>query len=735
MAAARTLARAAAVVFALAGPLAAELPVSRIADLRSMPRERALEAERVRVRGVVTWRKGGTNLTIQDKTAGIWVDFVEARNRGVWTGRRDVPRQLRVGAEVELEGVMHPGGYAPQIVPARVRVLSASHPLPDPLPLDRARFFSGADDCQRVEILGVVQSVHATDDGVTLLMDANPGRFTVQIGGAKRGQVEHLVDAEVRVRGVAGTQFNTRGEATGVRVMAGSADALKVERPPPSPAEVPTVALDRLLPFRADPIGPHRVRVEGTVTFALPGSFIYLQEGDCAVRVETSADGNLRPGDRVEATGFVEMSRLIGTLCDAALRKTGESVVPEPVEINPLAILALNAEAVRTAQVAKPHDFDGHLIRCRARLLAVQSEPHGDPVCTLTLEEKERGGQGTLVFRAVHYGGGARALEALAPGSELELVGLVRLDYVGSDPAPRLSRIVPSSLSLILRGPSDVTVVSTPSWWTARHFAGVLAAVLLALGGALVWSLQLKRQIRRKTRLLAREMAARRDAAVEFEATLRERTRLAANLHDTLLQTMSGIGFQIEACEAGASKTDDGGTQGHLKVAKRMVSHAVDELRNSVWALRSLPLHGMELSEAIQTLARRLGAGREARIEVRAEGDLTKVPDFIAGNILLVVQEALHNALTHGAPRVVRVDIQALDEPARVELTVTDDGSGFVPGEQLGAAQGHFGLQGMRERIERLDGGITIHSAPGRGTKVHAVAPLRPYDDALADPS
>ncbi len=707
--------------------------LTRIADVRSLPREKAAEALPVRVRGVVTWRSGSDNFTVQDDSAGIWVDLVGARRRNLWKGGGNVLQKLREGMEVEISGRSDPGGYAPLILPETLRILGRKS-LPPARPMEPARFFSGADDCQRIEVRGVVQGVYPTASGVTLVMNANPGRFIAQVAGPVVEKPESLVDAEISLRGVAATHFNTRGELTVSRVLASVPGDLRVERPPPAPDAVPRVTLDRLLPFRADPIGPHRVRVEGTVTHALPGGFFYLQEGDSAVRVETSSPVELKPGDRVEAAGFVEIFRLIGTLTDATVRKTGTGTLPEPVEISPGEILALNKTAVETAQTARPHDYDGHLIRCRARLLTVQSEPEGGGPHVLTLEQSGIPGQGNLVFRALLHAGKSGSPGSLRPGSELEITGLVQLDYAPNDLIPRISRTMPASLDLILRGISDVTVLHEPTWWTPERLATVLAAVLLALGGALIWNLQLKRQVRRKTLLLAGEMRARRDASVEFQATLRERTRLAANLHDTLLQTMSGLGFQIEACEAEAAEPrEENKAPGHLEVARRMLNHALDELRNSVWALRSLPLNGMALPEALDAVVERLGAGRETRIEVRAEGDLSRVPDFIAGNILLVVQEALHNALKHGDPRSVGIEIHSLEDPARISLTVRDDGSGFTPGEQAGVVQGHFGLQGMRERLERLDGTLRVRSAPGQGTTIHAEAPLRNYDREMAE--
>ncbi len=706
-------------------------PLTRIADIRLLPREKAGLALPVKVRGVVTWKNEKENLTIQDDSAGIWISLVEARERELWKGGDAILGKVREGMEVEIEGRSDPGGYATLILPETLRILE-KRPMPPARPMVPARFFTGADDCQRIEVRGVVQGFLPTGNGVTLLLDANPGRFSAQISKGVVPNPAALVDAEVKIRGIVATLFNTRGEVTGTRMLVSVKGDLVVEKPPPPPDSVPRVTLDRLLPFRPDPMGPHRVRVEGTVTYSLNGKFFYLQEGASAVRVETNSPIVLMPGDRVEAAGFVDISRLIGTLSDATVRKTGVGGVPEPVRINPEEILALNDVAVKAGQVALPHDYDGHLIRCRARLLAMQTERDSNDSRALTLERPNMLGKGTIVFRALFDDVKMKSLGDLVPGSELEITGLVQLDYAPNNLQSRITRTVPVGLDLILRSPADVVVLSKPSWWTAEHLTAVLAAVVLALGGALLWSLQLKRQVRRKTKLLAREMHARRDASIEFQATLRERTRLATNLHDTLLQTISGLGFQIEACEAEViAPLENEKGPGHLEVARRMVDHAATELRNSVWALRSLPLNGMELPEALGAIARRLGAGHSAVIEVRADGDLTRVPDFIAGNLLLFVQEAVHNSLKHGHPRQVKIETRLLDSPDRISLEVRDDGSGFTPGSQAGVVQGHFGLQGMRERIERLDGTLSIRSAPGQGTTLLAEVPLRIYDDEM----
>ncbi len=681
-----------------------------------LSRQEAAKALPAHVRGVVTWKGGRDALTIEDDTAGIWVHVTEARKRGLWATDNAVLNAIRVGQVVEIEGVSDPAGYAPVLVPKLIRVVGEGI-LPAARPMVPTRFFSGADDSLRIEVRGVVQGFQRGDIGWMLQLYSAPGRFTVEISRTALADPEVLVDAEVRVTGVAISRFNTRGELTLPRVFCSQPGEIVVETPAAAPFAAPLVPLDQILPFRPDPLGPHRLRVIGTVTYALPGKFLYLQDGATAVRVETRSPEPWQPGDRVEAAGFVEMTRFVGSLAETQVRKIGRGVVPEAVAMLPEKIVALNRAAMSTGQLAKPHDFDGHLVRFPARLLAVQSAPDAkQPWRRLTLE------QGEMILGATLHAGDAAALDALRPGSELEVTALVQLEYAPVN--VERQALVPTRLDVILRRADEVRVVQAPTWWTPERLLAAMALVVAALGGALLWAWQLRRQVGRKTQLLAAEMSARRDAAIEFQATLRERNRLAANLHDTLLQTLGGIGFQMGACE------DDPAV--HLPVAQKMLEHAVDELRGSVWALRSLPLHGLALPEALRSIAERAGAGQAVQIEVRTDGDLAPVPDFVAGNLLLVAQEALHNALKHAHPRTVTIEVRFADTTDRIALTVRDDGDGFTPGAQAGAAQGHFGVTGMRERIERLHGTFRLDSAPGRGTTLAIEVPLRTYDEELA---
>lgn len=705
---------------------AAPVPITRIEDVRDLTAEQAGHALPVRVRGVVTW-KTSRGITIQDGEFGTWLHLNEARAAGVWKDDSPVLPAATPGDILEVEGFTIPGAFAPGVMPAIVRLLGHA-PVPSPRPMEPARFFSGADDGIRVEVRGVIQGVRAGEESWILRLDANPGIVAVEFPLGTLTNPERLVDAEVRVIGIATTRFNTRGEMTMPRVFGGLPDELIVEKPGTLAFDAPFVPLSRILPYRRIPLGPHRLRVAGTVTFSLRGRYLYLQDGDAAVRVETRSTSEFQPGDRVEASGFGDTSRYVGGLVEAQVRKVGAGKVPATVTITPQAIVRLNKEALNLGLRAQPHDYDGHLIKFAATLLAVETVEtaidFGQVGRRLALV---RDGE---IEMADLIGPESQALDHLALGSEIEVTGIVRLEYTPVDgPRSGLS-LLPNRVWLILRSPRDVTVVRAPSWWTPTRLLAAVAVVALALVAALLWIGQLRRRVRAKTAQLAVEIRGRRDAVIEFQATLRERNRLAANLHDTLLQTLGGLGFELGACEAEA---------GHgqtlplprMRVARRILDLAVTELRNSVWALRTRPLAHRDLGENLRAILEHETSNTSTKFLLRVDGDISGLPDFLTGNLVLAVQEAVRNAVRHGLPRMIELELFGI-RGTRVRVVIADDGLGFVPGEQLGPAEGHFGLVGLRERIERLDGSVTITSTPGKGTRVELEIPIRSYDETVA---
>jgi len=282
---------------AAAGPAAGPAPLTQIGDLRALPREMTAKALPVHVRAVVTWHGPREQITLQDETGGSWLLVAEARQAHILETDDATLQAIRVGHLLDIEGLSDPGSYAPGIRPKKIRILG-EQALPPARPFVPSRFFRGAEAGLRVEVRGVVQGFEPAELSWELKIDANPGRFTVEVPQSTLPDPTSIVDAEVRVTGVAVTRVNSRGELTMPRVYSSQPDELVIESPATPPFSAPLVHLDQLLPFRPDPSGPHRKRVVGIVTYTLPGKFLYLQQGTSAVRVETPSVQKFQRGDR-----------------------------------------------------------------------------------------------------------------------------------------------------------------------------------------------------------------------------------------------------------------------------------------------------------------------------------------------------------------------------------------------------------------------------------------------------
>ncbi|MCE9630578.1 MAG: sensor histidine kinase [Planctomycetia bacterium] len=695
-----------------------EATFSRIADIRALPMVEAAEAKPVRVRGVVTLVEGDqmpkNSMVVQDDTAGIWVTIKPPFDAAV----------LSLGDHLEIDGVTDRGGFAPTVLASDIRRIGTK-PLPVAQPVDDERFFTGSDTCRRVEATGIVQGFR-DEEGYRRLIIARAGRRFIATMPQKliEASPDELVDATVRVTGVTTSRFNTRGEFLSPRLSLHASEDLLITNPPPSePFTAPKVSLDSIAQFHPEPLGGHRIRTEGTVTFSLPGEYFYLQEGAVGVRVQTQSQEPLAPGDRVEVAGFLERGRNMAGVIEAVVRRIESGPQPTPVDISPDRIIEIIQRAQRSGLLAKPGNYDGCLIRFPARLVDIEQTRNGG---MLTLSSA---GQANLT--AAIFGDQFTELRQVEPGSDLEVTGIMQVDLADSESEPSRWRNPDiDRLGLLLRSAADVVVVQKPSWWTPPRLALALAAVGAILAGSLAWVWSLRRELAAQAARVAQEVRTRREAAVEFQATLRERNRLAANLHDTLLQTLAGIRFQLDACRV-VSRQEGEDPSEHFAVARKMVDHAAQDLRGSVWALRTMPMPGQSFSESIAAVIKQFAKTHDAVIDLRIVGTPVEVPNFVAGNLLLVAQEAIHNAVQHGAPEKVDVTVAFDATAGTVEITISDDGEGFEPGTQVGPAQGHFGIQGMRERIERLGGEFDVESRSGRGTTVRAKVEKRAYDTQL----
>ncbi len=713
-------------LLSLPSPGAAAADLLPIAAVRALPAEALADRPEVRIRGVVTFR-GNTELIVQDDTGGLYVHFRGAAQSGLWKGEGP-PVDAEVGDEVEIEGVAFDSDVSPGFWPRSV-VNHGPAPLPAAVEIAADQFFGGAHPCEIVSVSGIVHRIRDAENHWRIVLEADSRPFSLfiakQMLADSLGQppaeiteaavTERLVDAVVRVTGPATLRTHNHDASFEPQVNVGRPEWFEVVSPPPQPAfEAPFVPLAMLGRQRPWETHGHRIRTAGVVIHAIPGQAVFIQEGGRGIRVETPATDRLLPGDQVEAAGFVIRRGRLSRLADALVRKTGTATPPAPAALGS----PLEAAFVRT---------EGTLVRLEATLLDARPTADG---AALTLSTD------TAQVNAVLPAGAPGTQPALEPGAVVSLTGIGETAWRFDEDAWPVQ--VPDRLRLFMRSAADLHVVRPAPWWTPGRLATLLGLVAAALVAAFAWTLTLRLRLRLQTTRLASEMRSRRDAAVEFAATLQERNRLAANLHDTLLQTLGGIGYQLDACE-GSRSQDEEEARGHFDVARRMVNHATSELHGAVWAMRSLPIKERSFPEALQAAVARVGEGHPAEIDVRTRGPLDDVPEFVGGNLLLIVQEAVYNALRHGRPRQIFVEVEAVTGSEAIRATVRDDGAGFAAPvgdgpQDRGAEAGHFGLLGMRERAERLGGNLRIASAPGLGTTVTVEVRRSEYDRELAEP-
>jgi signal transduction histidine kinase len=698
-------------------------PLWSIAEILALPVEEFERQRPVVVRGVVTLRQP---LVIQDGDHAIYLDQTQLPV-GADQQQRDEPESLalKLGDEVEVTGVVDPGGYAPWIVMQEIRRLG-KQPLPEPVSLDIAQLFAGEGVGRRIRATGVVQAVLETPKRWSLAFESASRHFSVTIAKTVMPELPAgLVDAEVEVVGVGKSFRNTRGEfvAPGLYLARGS-DLRVIREPQLGPFELPITPLGSIARYRPKPLGGHRVRTAGVVSFATPGT-LFLQDDIGGVQVDLAPaaddDSTFEPGDRVEVAGFPDMSTGVGAITWAVARRISRGTPTPPLQIQPGYIVRVNDTHSQVGSVARPGSYDGCLIRCRGKLEAVNASSGGT---MLTLTEDGN----AFTARLATSDEADRVPFVL--GSELEITGIVQaVRKPQGDSSSATGTTGLSQVGLLVRDRGDIRVVRLPPWWTPGRLAaiaGLLGSLALA---SIVWVTFLRREVARQTARAVAEESARRQAALDYEITLRERNKLAGNLHDTALQTVTGIAFQLKVCEAKEREriADDAAAAGdevgrHLGVARKMVEHAADQLRGTVWSLRSLPNEGRSFSDALRELVDRLEAGHEARVRLEFDTEADAVPAYVAGNLILVVQEAVHNSLHHAAPRQIEVSVDVAAAGGLV-IEIRDDGAGFEVGTQAGPRHGHFGVAGMRERVERLGGTFAIDSSIGHGTIVRAELP------------
>lgn len=247
-----------------------------------------------------------------------------------------------------------------------------------------------------------------------------------------------------------------------------------------------------------------------------------------------------------------------------------------------------------------------------------------------------------------------------------------------------------------------------PSFTQSRWFLAVWPVALVAL----IWLVY-----------LARVRQVEGGLRVRYQAALAERTRIAQELHDTLLQGFTGITMQLRAVERTLTRQPEESAR-TLRTVLASADTALRDARHMIWDMRAVELEGQDLAGALESAVRLAMANSSAELRFTVKGETRRLPLAVETTALRVGREAVANAMKHAAPHTVDVSLEYGER--WLTLRVTDDGTGIAAGAIEGAAAGeHLGIAGMRERARRAGGKLEIASEPDRGTTVVVELPVR----------
>jgi len=604
-----------------------------------------------------------------------------------------IPVHLAAGDQVRARGHIDSGILGYVCAYADDITVHAHGPVPPPVKLTTQEVNSGRYVDQLVSVDGTLTEVFRDEIDphfvYAVLSDEYGATYHVFLNAPEThlAKLTKLLGTDVTMTGTCMRHYHEGGRKhVGLEVVATRyEDAVRKRRAPGDPFAVPLLhnkARHTNLVVEGD-LSPKKV--VGRVLAAWQGNRLLLETPDGDISEIHLKQGS-RPhvGETIEAVGTPETDLYQLNLSRAIWRTASDCVVTSRPAVSVTAAFMLTDSNGNLEVKTK---YSGRTIRVTGLVRALPAVENGESRLNLLCD----GYDVPINFSPV-----PEVLSKIESGCTIEATGVCVIEsecWRPQAPFPHAT-----GFSVILRTADDIRIVRPAPWWTPTRLCIVIGLLLHALAAIFVWN------------RIQKKISAEK---------LRERTRLAIELHDSISQNLAGASMQIDAATRLVDKNRDK-TVARLEITSKTLTSCREELRNCIWDLRNRTLETADLNEAIRmTLKPHVD---DCTLRIRLNVPRNRFTDNTAHALLHILRELAANAVRHGKANKIRI-AGAVDKGV-LQFSVSDNGCGFDPEARPGISQGHFGLQGVFERLKFLGGTLTINSSPGHGTRIAASLPL-----------
>jgi ligand-binding sensor domain-containing protein/signal transduction histidine kinase len=253
-------------------------------------------------------------------------------------------------------------------------------------------------------------------------------------------------------------------------------------------------------------------------------------------------------------------------------------------------------------------------------------------------------------------------------------------------------------------GEARIGLYVAPAYWQSRWFQGS-AALAMILAAWAAYRVRMRQESHRLAHV--------------FEERLAERTRIAQDLHDTLLQGCLSASMQLHVAVDSLAEQEP--ARPTLERVQHLLARVIDEGREAVRGLRVGGTSRDALEQALSRAPHELAPDHPAGFRVVVDGPPRPLHPIIRDEVYRIGREAIANAMRHAEARRIEVEVGYAD--AQLRLSVRDDGRGIDNAVLRDGRDGHWGLEGMRERAQAIRATLRIMSRSAAGTEVELVVP------------